>query len=84
MYIRLVQNVVSEIIPDIDPALPGVPIEDRYPPEFVAGLLYVPAGVPVEQNWTYDEDTGSFADLPLPSPELEPTTEDVIKTMLGG
>lgn len=84
MYIRLVKNIVSEIIPDIDPALPSVPIEARYPPEFVESLLYVPDGVPVEQNWTYDEDTGRFADLPLPSPEPEPTAEDVIKTILGG
>lgn len=62
MYIFLSnEKTVNEIIPDIDPVFPGVPIEDRYAPDFVAKLIHVPDGTEVEQNWTYDEDTQTFA-----------------------
>lgn len=36
MYILLEDNKVKEIIPDIAPIFPGIPIEARYTAEFVA------------------------------------------------
>lgn len=91
MYIRLDENnIVQEIIPDIDPVFPGVPIEKRYPPAFVAALLHVEDSTEVEQGLMYDEDTGTFVEPPVPEyvepeepPEAEPTTEEILDTLLG-
>lgn len=62
MYIRLnSQNIVREVIPDIDPALPGIPIEERYPANFVADLKWVPDDSGAEQNLVYIESSGTFS-----------------------
>lgn len=60
MYVRLHENIVIELIPDIDPVFPGVPIGERYTPEFTASLLHIPDDTEVEQNWVYDVDSQSF------------------------
>ena len=92
MYIRLDENnIVREIIPDIDPVFPGVPIEERYPPAFVEALLHFDDDTEVEQGLMYDEETGSFVEPPAPEipeePEEpyvpEPTTEEILDTLLG-
>lgn len=76
MYIRLDKNnVVREIIPDIDPALPGVTIEKRYPSEFVAELMHVDDNTEVAQNLIYDPETGAFVEPPEPEPTPEPEPE---------
>lgn len=50
-----------------DGFVPGiVPMAERFHPDFVAGLVEVPAGLAVEQGWTYAG--GSFA-APVP-PEV--------------
>lgn len=41
MYIKLENNIVTEIIPDFVKGLPGVEISERYEPEFVKTLTYV-------------------------------------------
>lgn len=61
MYILLEDNKVKEIIPDIDPIFPGIPIEERYTAEFVASLLHVEDETVVEQNWIYDPETETFS-----------------------
>lgn len=69
MYILLTaRNTVAEIIPDENPAFPGVPVEKRYAPDFLAKLLRVPDGTGALQNWSYDPETGAFA--PPPEPEV--------------
>lgn len=61
MYILLnSNNTVAEIIPDINPIFPGVPIEQRYAPSFIAKLIHVPDDTQVEQNWEYNKETGEF------------------------
>lgn len=40
-YIRLQNNVVCEIIPEIDAIFPEVPIEERYNAEFLANCIQV-------------------------------------------
>ncbi|RKI64702.1 hypothetical protein D7V91_15670 [bacterium 1xD42-67] len=53
MYILLMDDdAVQEIVPDEDPVFPGIPIEERYAPDFVARLIYMPAGTQVEQGHT--------------------------------
>lgn len=72
MYILLSDNTVAEIIPDVDPIFPGVPIGERYAADFVASLLHVGDETAVEQNWAYDPETGTFAPPPEPEPKQEP------------
>lgn len=64
---------VKEIIPAEDPVFPGIPIEQRYAPDFVAQLMETADGTEVEQNWIYDRETGTFA--PPPVPEQVPEDE---------
>lgn len=72
MYILLTsENTVAEIIPDEDPVFPGVPISDRYTPEFVAKLLHVDDNTEVAQNWRYDPETRTFSAPPKPVEEVE-------------
>lgn len=73
MYILLSEsNYVAEIIPDEDPIFPGIPIEQRYAPDFVAKLLCVADDTAVKQNQVYDPETGTFSDPPVPEPPPEP------------
>lgn len=73
MYILLSDaNYVAEIIPDEDPIFPGIPIEQRYAPDFVAKLLHVADDTAVKQNQVYDPETGTFSDPPAPEPIPEP------------
>lgn len=79
MYILLNEkNAVSEIIPDENPVFPGVPIQARYAPAFVARLTHVPDDTEVYQNWLYDSETGVFSAPPEPEPlvETEPDPAD--------
>lgn len=72
MYILLERNTVKEIIPDIDPVFPGVPIGDRYPAEFVEKLLHFSDDAEVEQNWIYDPESGTFFAPPAEEPDPQP------------
>lgn len=68
MYLRLDnKNIVEEIIPDIDPIFPDIPISERYPAEFVAELRYCDDGANVEIGMRYNEETDSF-EYPPPPP----------------
>lgn len=72
MYILLTNNIVTEIIPDENPVFPGVSIAQRYPADFVAGLLYVADDTEVAQNWMYDSETQTFSEPPAPEPVAPP------------
>ena len=78
MYILLTNNAVAEIIPDENPIFPGIPIGQRYAPDFVAKLLHVADDTAVKQNQVYDPETGTFSDPPVPEPsEPEPVEPPV-------
>lgn len=62
------ENTVAEIIPEENPIFPGVPVEERYAPDFVGRLLRVPEGTEVGQNWVYDRETDTFSAPPEPEP----------------
>lgn len=64
-----------EIIPDENPILPGIPIEQRYTAEFIAMLVPVEDETEVEQNWIYDPETKTFDEPPAPEPGPEPEPE---------
>lgn len=74
MYIYLTdKNTVAELIPDEDPVFPGIPVEKRYAPDFVAKLRHIPDETEVRQNWLYDPETEAFS--PPPEPPEEPIPE---------
>lgn len=76
MYILLTdERAVVEIIPDEDPIFPGIPIEERYPPDFVEELIQIPDGTEVFPNWIYDPESGLFSIPPEPEP-TEPDEEE--------
>lgn len=97
MYILLTEEeTVQEIIPDIAPIFPSVPIQERYAPDFVAQLIHIPDDTPVEQGWTYDREKGTFTappepeEIPQPPKEEpeepipgEPTTRALMDALLG-
>lgn len=71
MYIYLTKNNrVKEIIPTFSPLLPGVPINERYPEEFIDLLIEVEDSELVKEGFIYDNLTNSFR---------EPTEEDNIQ-----
>lgn len=84
MYILLSdQNRVLEIIPDEDPIFPGVPIEERYAPDFISQLAHFPDDTEVGPNWSYGPEGNRFW------PEGDPasptySTEDMMRRILGG
>ena len=39
MYILLKDNRIREIIPTFDPVFPNIPIDQRYPAEFINRLM---------------------------------------------
>ena len=71
VYVRLNDNIVEEIIPEFDPTFPNVPIEQRYPADFVSGLIKVENGV--EVGMVYNHETGEFSE---PEP-VEPVPADL-------
>lgn len=76
MYILLTdKNTVAETIPDENPIFPGVPIDERYAPDFVNRLIHLPDDTEVAQNWEYDPDTGNFAPPAQPEPAELPDGE---------
>lgn len=60
MYVRLDGGVVMEIIPDIDPAFPDIPIGERYPADFIAELMHIEDGTEVGLGMEYNAETDSF------------------------
>ena len=60
MYVKLNGKIVSELILDVDPALPDVPIGERYPAEFIKELLHTDNSAKVEVGMEYDAETDSF------------------------
>ena len=75
-YVKLNNNVVAEIIPAIDSTFPDVPIEQRYPAEFVNKLVAVDDSVEVRVGMVYDKETGAFS-VPEPITPTEPEPQNL-------
>lgn len=61
-YVKLNDNVVSEIILEFDPVFPNVPIEQRYPADFIKELIAVDDSVEVHTGMVYDPETNTFSE----------------------
>lgn len=59
-YVKLTNNIVTEIIPQ-----DATPLNEWYPEDFVARCVEAPNEV--EQNWVYDPNTNTFSE-PAPDP----------------
>ena len=92
------RKAVRALIPDFDPIFPGVPIENRYPADFLENAIHIPDDTAVDQHWVYQPEAGTFSPPPEPAPvepepapvepesvpvEPESTLEQVINTLLG-
>lgn len=72
MRVYIKDHTVIEIIPEINPAMPGLTPEQRYPASFLALCLNRPDDEEVKQGWQYDEETDTFYD---PDAEEDGDTE---------
>ena len=64
-HIYLDGHIVREIIPDENPVFPGVPIEERYAPDFLARCVAVESLEGIEENMEVtDEMVNSWKKLP--------------------
>lgn len=70
MYILLNNNRVKEIIPDVDPRFPEVPIGKRYEERFVKSLLHVEDGTEVRCGMVYNAGSGEFCEDKAPHTEF--------------
>lgn len=77
-YAHIRENTVYELIPEFDPVFPGVPIEQRFAPDFLARCEPVDGTIQVGYIKT---ETGFEAPPepeplpePVPEPELEPAS----------
>lgn len=75
MYVYVINNTVRELIPDVDKAFPGVPIEQRYPADVLDKCVHVADDADVRVGMMYDPDTGEFSE-PKVVP-ISPMPEDI-------
>ena len=82
MYIYLRDNIVWEFVPEENPDLPGVALEERYPADYIAALIYVETTEGIEYGYIYDPETSTFSPPPEPPEpeepeEVEPPAEEL-------
>ena len=51
-FIRTQDNIAQESVPEFNPDFPGIPIEQRYAPDFLAQCIQWHEEV--QQGWMYD------------------------------
>lgn len=62
MYLLLDENFrVKEMIPDINPIFPHVPITMRYEKDLVDSLIYVADDTDVSYGYAFNEETQTWA-----------------------
>ena len=72
MLAKIFNGVVVEIIPENNPIFPGIPVEDRYSPEFLKDC--VKCDDTVRQGYLYSN--GEFSEPVIPEPPI-PEPEEV-------
>lgn len=87
MYVYLVNNVAYELIPEINPTFPNIPIEDRYSAEFLSHC--VQTDEEVQQGYIYEGEHFHPAEVPDPEPDpddpdAEISAEEALDIILGG
>lgn len=72
MRLLMFNHIVWEIIPEFDPAFPGVPVTERYSPEILQDTIVVPDDTIVSVGQIYNPEDGTFSDAPTPTPIEHP------------
>lgn len=72
MYAYIIDKIVREVIPDIDPIFPGIDIKERYPAEMLAKCVHVDDRADVKQGMVYDAESGTFS-----MPEVKPIITNI-------
>ena len=72
MYAYIIDKIVREVIPDIDPLFPGIDIKERYPADMLAKCVHVDDGADVKQGMVYDAESGTFS-----MPEVKPVITNI-------
>ena len=67
-YVFLIDNMAREIIPEINPNFPDLPITARYTPEFLSQCVAVDDNEDVQICDIYDPETGKFSKPYAPGP----------------
>jgi len=82
-YLRIVEDIVTEIIPSDDPIFPGIPITDRYAPDFLQGCESVEGTVDVQTGYIKTDNGFEAPPMPEPSPAIpsEPTPAEQIAAL---
>ena len=75
MYAYIIDKIVREVIPDIDPIFPGIDIKERYPADMLNKCVHVEDDVDVRVGMIYNADTGEFKE-PEVVP-ISPMPEDI-------
>ncbi|MGN1119538.1 MAG: hypothetical protein ACI4Q4_04215 [Oscillospiraceae bacterium] len=75
MYAYIIDKIVKEVIPDIDPVFPDVDIKERYPADMLAKCVHVADDADVRVGMIYNADTGEFKE-PEVVP-ISPMPEDI-------
>lgn len=72
MYAYIIDKIVREVIPDIDPIFPGIDINERYPADMLAKCVHVDDRADVKQGMVYDAESGTFS-----TPEIKPVVTNI-------
>ena len=65
-YILLVNYIAGQSIPEFDEDFPGVPIDQRFSPDFLCAC--VESDTQIQSGWIYDAEMGNFSEPPPPEP----------------
>ena len=60
MYVFMINNRVTQIIPEFDPIFPDIPISKRYSEDFCKKLIQVDDSEDVKLGMYYDKDENKF------------------------
>lgn len=70
-YAYIIDNNVCEVIPGEDPNFPGIPVTERYAPDFLARCVKVADETAVCSGMIYDPETGTFTEKREQAEEIE-------------
>ena len=72
-YIHLMNNFVTEIIPDENPTFPCIPATQRYAADFISRCIIADDVADIHTGMIYDPATKTFSEPPVPEPKPVPT-----------
>ena len=84
-YIHLMDNAVTEIIPDENSTFPGIPITQRYTSDFISRCITADDVSAIHAGMIYDPTTKTFSEppvpestpVPVPTPTPQPQSDPI-------